>query len=106
MSRKPDFILFVTPMFIFQRPRFPEKLVYHPMVNKCWATVSDAARTLNHDWLNVSCLLAWFYFTPDRGPLSAELYQPWTSLRHGLYVILLPYGQFSGLYVFLVTCVH
>ena len=36
------------------------------------------------------------YFTSVRGPLSAEFHQPWMSLRHGLYVILLPEGQFFG----------
>ena len=73
-------------MFILQRPRFSEKLVPYPMVDKCQATVSDTAPTLNHVWLNVSCFLAWFYFTSDRGPLSAELHQPSMSLRHGLYL--------------------
>ena len=99
-------MLFVRPMFILQRPRFSENLVHYPVMDKCRATVSDAAPTLNHDWLNVSCFLAWFYCTPDRGPLSAELRQPWMSLRHGLYVILLPEGQFSVSYVFLATCIH
>ena len=83
-------------MFILQSPRFSGKLIHYPMVDKCRATVSDAAPTLYHDWLNVSCFLAWCHFTPDRGPLSAELHQPRMSLRHGLYVILLPEGQFSG----------
>ena len=48
-------MLFVRPMFILQRPRFSGKLVHYPIVDKCRATVSDAAPTLNHDWLNVSC---------------------------------------------------
>ena len=46
------------------------------------------------------------YFTSVRGLLSAELHQPWMSLRHGLYVILLPEGQYSVSYVVLATCVH
>ena len=88
------YVFFLRPRLILQRSRFSAKSVHCPMVGECWATIWDAAPALKHDWLIVHVF--WPGFTPARGPLSAELHQPWMSLRHGLYVLLLPEGQYSG----------